>query len=597
MMQRTAAIPNDSSQRPGSAPRAKNFSEAECMEKWLEQKLQGERHAIDGILSGRHQLLLADLRQSFPFWVDDLAVAGERISLEAVELTFDEPLSPGARSSCSMESKSQVQQQVIGTTGGKASIISHGSLDTESTWTTGETSWGDQCQPKKPVAASNLSSVSPILEEGVKVGDQRASEKEVPLSPTRSFVYGDRPPELSMWHVDCSSLQAFVSGPCFESFYAGLIFLNTIFLCVENQFQGWTVGDVISFPGSERMYNAEVFFIVAEWFFGILFSVELGLKVASLKWKFVKDCWNWLDCIVVLCWIFQALESITIPIDPMFLRITRLAKLLRLVKLAKTVNAFDSLYLLTASIKSSVSALVWSAVLICILQILTALGLSTFLIPFCLDKNNPEEDRWEVYRYFGTFTRSMLSMFELTLGNWVPISRLLSERVSEWYTIFTMVFQVVLGFAVIKVITGVFLTETMKVASMDDSIMLKTKQRAMRLHKQKMSRLFEHADTDGSGVLDEDEFRNMLSQKDVRAWLASMDLDVETEDHEKALFHLLDSDGGGLVCMDEMIAGVARLKGPARNIDLSLLGQEMRKLTSSLSTLESNVSKLLGRCG
>lgn len=40
---------------------------------------------------------------------------------------------------------------------------------------------------------------------------------------------------------------------------------------------------------------------------------------------------------------------------------------------------------------------------------------------------------------------------------------------SEWYTIFTLAFQVVLGFAVIKVITGVFLTETMKVASMDDS--------------------------------------------------------------------------------------------------------------------------------
>ncbi|CAE7886579.1 unnamed protein product, partial [Symbiodinium sp. KB8] len=59
--------------------------------------------------------------------------------------------------------------------------------------------------------------------------------------------------------------------------------------------------------------------------------------------------------------------------------IMRLAKLLRLIKLAKSIKSFDSLYLLTASIASSASALIWSGILICIVQLLVALVLSTFL--------------------------------------------------------------------------------------------------------------------------------------------------------------------------------------------------------------------------
>ena len=73
--------------------------------------------------------------------------------------------------------------------------------------------------------------------------------------------------------------------------------------------------------------------------------------------------------------------------------ILRLAKLLRLIKLAKSIKSFDSLYLLTASIASSASALVWSGALICIVQLSVALVLSTFLLPFCTDTANLPEDR------------------------------------------------------------------------------------------------------------------------------------------------------------------------------------------------------------
>ncbi|OLQ12306.1 hypothetical protein AK812_SmicGene3784 [Symbiodinium microadriaticum] len=172
-----------------------------------------------------------------------------------------------------------------------------------------------------------------------------------------------------------------------------------------------------------------------------------------------------------------------------------------------------------------------------------------------------------------------------------PTQSQILEKVSEWYTIFTLAFQVVLGFAVIKVITGVFLTETMKVASMDDSIMLKSKERAVRLHKEKMGRLFQHADLDGDGGIDCEEFQQLLADKEVRSWLASMELEIWSAKDGQDLFEMID-DGDGQVTLDELVKGVARLKGQARNVDLALLGQRVGELRSEISTMQQTYTTL-----
>lgn len=402
----------------------------------------------------------------------------------------------------------------------------------------------------------------------------------------RSIVYGDRHPDQGLFHCDCSSMRNFVKGPFFETSFAILILVNTIFMALEFQFNGLKVGYEMDGIAENIWPWAVDTFEATEWFFGLAFTCELLMKLAGLRGSFFRDFWNYLDILIVMFWILDVL-----PLDPMLIRIMRLAKLLRLIKLAKSIKSFDSLYLLTASIASSASALIWSGILICIVQLLVALVLSTFLLPYCLDESYPYDDRAEVYRYFGTFSKAMLSMFELTLGNWVPIARILSEKVSEWYTIFTLAFQVVLGFAVIKVITGVFLTETMKVASMDDSIMLKSKERAVRLHKEKMRRLFQHADIDGDGGIDCQEFQELLADKEARSWLASMELEIWSEKDGQDLFEMID-DGDGQVTLDELVKGVARLKGQARNVDLALLAQRVGDLRREIFTMQQTYTTL-----
>merc|ERR1712038_2229406 len=112
---------------------------------------------------------------------------------------------------------------------------------------------------------------------------------------------------------------------------------------------------------------------------------------------------------------------------------------------------------------------------------------------------------------------------------------------------------------------GVFMQETFRAAATNDRIMMMQKTRAASAHVHKMRRLFQQADTSGDGYINLDEFKTVLSDTSVRLWLASMDMEVG--DAER-LFLLIDN-GDGLISADELIAGVSRLKGSARSIDLA----------------------------
>merc|ERR1719464_1892538 len=149
---------------------------------------------------------------------------------------------------------------------------------------------------------------------------------------------------------------------------------------------------------------------------------------------------------------------------------------------------------------------------------------------YILDDQNPEDRRKEVYMFYGTFARSLLSMFEITLGNWMVPARPLIENVSEWYMIFSLAHKLVIGFSVVSVLTGVFIQETFKVATSDDQIMLNNKRRAMKEHTTKMTNLFKYADNDGDGSLDRAEFDKVMDDPIVRKWLSSMGLEIDDVD-------------------------------------------------------------------
>merc|ERR1711972_207419 len=110
---------------------------------------------------------------------------------------------------------------------------------------------------------------------------------------------------------------------------------------------------------------------------------------------------------------------------------------------------------MTTALAKSVSIIIWAVVIIFLCQIAIALILQVVLTSYIADAGHPFDKRVLVYKYYGTFARCMLTMFEITLGNWMPPCRALVENVSEWWMLFCLFHKLVIGFSMISVITGV----------------------------------------------------------------------------------------------------------------------------------------------
>lgn len=311
--------------------------------------------------------------------------------------------------------------------------------------------------------------------------------------------------------------------------------------------------------------------------------------------------WNWLDFIIVLVWIISKLAQDAMPVNSQVLRLARLIRLFRLLRLVRRIQQFDSLYLMSTAIRSSFGILGWTAALLFLIQMLFALVLNQLLYGFyfseeLLKRDNEElRDRFElVYTYFGTFSRSLLTMFEITLANWPPVCRALTENVTEWFMVFFLVHKVTMGFADIGVINGVLMQETFKVASYDDTIMMRTKQKAMQNHIKKMQLLFEEADTSEDGKIDLDELKEILADSELKAWLGAMELDIRDVSEAWELLQDDCNDRSGGLTAEQLVLGVARLQGTAKSLDLMKVIKEQNSIKHKMDRLEKGVQSL--RC-
>eukprot|EP00931_Biecheleriopsis_adriatica_P064375 TRINITY_DN39166_c0_g1_i2.p1 TRINITY_DN39166_c0_g1~~TRINITY_DN39166_c0_g1_i2.p1 ORF type:complete len:635 (+),score=100.12 TRINITY_DN39166_c0_g1_i2:280-1905(+) len=386
-----------------------------------------------------------------------------------------------------------------------------------------------------------------------------------------------------------------VQHPAFETTFCLLILCNTLIMAVEVQYNGIDKGEEIGYPkfvmqGKDAWPGAVTFFIVAEVFFGSLFTLEILIKIVGLKWQFVSDAWNWFDLCIVLSWLVDTILSGVLPIDTMLLRLARLARLMRLIRLVRTIQAFDALYILTTSLKGSLGVLFWSFILIFTVQMMIAFALNSVIMSYVTDETIDEQVRFKLFAYFGSCSRAMLTMFEISLANWPPVARMLMEDVSEYFVFFSIAHKLFIGFAVIGVVNGVFMQETFKVAASDDQIMMRQTERRRLTHLRKMTDLFEIADSSGDGLLDLPEFCEILKNPKVKTWLAAQELSVNLIDGP-TLFQLITKGGKDQLSAEDLVNGVARLKGNARSMDLTTLMHEQKQFNQSFKRKLDDLSE------
>jgi hypothetical protein len=254
------------------------------------------------------------------------------------------------------------------------------------------------------------------------------------------------------------------------------------------------------------------------------------------------------------------------------------------MRLARQITAFDSLYLMTTALYGSMSALMWIVAFLLLAQTLFALALTNLVQDFYLTSSGDEDeffrdplDKEKVYKYFGTYWRSMVSLFELMLANWPPICRTMMETMHEAWSVVALGYKLFMGVAVIGVIMGVFTQETFRAADSDDQLMIRRKASQTNTHRKKMRTLFQTmakvSRDDTNTTVDVKLFEKVLKTDGMKLWLKAMDYDISDA---SLLFYLIDKDGDGSLTVDELIEGMAALKGGARNIDVKVLMRQSR---------------------
>merc|ERR1719310_1810834 len=115
------------------------------------------------------------------------------------------------------------------------------------------------------------------------------------------------------------------------------------------------------------------------------------------------------------------------------------------------------------------------------------------------DDSRSLDTRKFIYTYYGTTSRTTLTMFQITMapGAWGLLGRPIIEEVSPAFAWFFVFYVGGVSFAIIRIITALFLRQTLQVAASDEALMKSEKIKAQRKYTENIRNLFVKADTSG----------------------------------------------------------------------------------------------------
>lgn len=377
-----------------------------------------------------------------------------------------------------------------------------------------------------------------------------------------------------------------LATPMLDAFVGVVIVINAAFITAELQWRGYLTSVELGLEKDGNGWkHAKVTFEVFEQIFTAFFILELIARVYISGPRYFCDRWNLFDTALVLTSIVDVYI-----LQPMgqggqgnltFMRFARILKFMRVLRIIRVMKLFSSLRVLAKTILTSFYSLLWSMVLLGLIMAMFGMLLCGFLTEWILDESNDRKDREWVFDHYGSSSRAFYTMFEATLsGCWPNYVRPLID-INSWYAVIYIFYVSVVVFAIIRIITALFLKETLQNAYEDADMMIREQLKKKQAYLGKLAQAFEVMDESGDGTITYDEFQGMLANPDVKAYLSVLDLEV----HEtKTLFHLLDG-GDGQITYAEFIEGILRMKGQARAIDVICVQRDLSRLTDSVSAI------------
>ncbi|CAJ1382280.1 unnamed protein product [Effrenium voratum] len=468
----------------------------------------------------------------------------------------------------------------------------------ESPWKTGEPSQSPspdvQAEHCSYVALKSKSSGTLKTVSFASEGSQEAMHLPVPSCRVSASISTSVKPadfHLTERSVSAAALWRRKMRSVLDFVAAGMVGLNCLLLMVELELEGRAVGARLGTVQEANDFDTLVVkFQVVDNVFIFIFTAELLARI-GLDWPDgFRDVANWFDFGLILAgladWVLMAHRRQG-PSSTM--RVVRALKSMRALRLLRSFRFVRGLRLLVQACQCFLPSLCWAMVLLGVFMSVGALILGNLLLDFSADEGKPMEDRLFIWDRYGTTYRAMYTLYEITLsGSWPTNVRPVLTKVSHSYVLFFLVYITIVVFAIIRVISAIFLKDTLDAAQSDAENLVVERLRKKDEYVQKLAGVFRAIDRSGDGMITEDRLSDMLSHPKVAAYFQTLDVDVQ---ESKALFHIIDN-GDGELTLDEFIDGIMRCKGQARSIDLLTVRTELRALDTKIAEVLRKLQKV-----
>jgi len=385
----------------------------------------------------------------------------------------------------------------------------------------------------------------------------------------------------AMMHSLSSICDKMAGSILFNAFFALVIITNAIFMGVQLE---WSVANMDM--------SVRTSFLLISSIYAILFSVEMFIRICAVGpmgyFCSTGAGWNWMDVLVVVpAWVELAISLGAFQIDGggsasqfRIVRIFKVTRLLQVVRSIRLVRFLSALRHLVLSVVDTTRQLLWALILLFLVQYSFGIMFTDAVLDFQLQNGESEV----LKQYFGTVYLSVSTLFRSILGgtDWDKAADALEAVGVIWVQLFNL-YIAFCGFAVLNVMTGVFVNSAVKTRERDHETLIQNKQKFTDL----VQKIWNKMDTTGLGQITIIEFERMFEDEEMKAFFQSIEINAVDA---WTLFDSLDVNGDHTISLEEFSTRCLQLHGPARSVDLYALKKEIRLLEENQELMNEQLA-------
>jgi len=410
--------------------------------------------------------------------------------------------------------------------------------------------------------------------------------------PKRTWIRtpaNDQKTETSRW-------RALIDSRCWEWTSGSLIFANALFIGLQTEVLASRAKRETA-SGSVLTIGEPLWMIFCQAFFCTAFFFELAFRWASKGFRRffqVPDIgWNLMDIFIV---VFSLIDfsfslatvggacglELTEFQNISVLRVVRVIRVIRVVKVIRVMHFFRDLRMMVLSILKSIKALLWVVLVLVLTFYLFGIVFTSATTSHLMRSEDwSNEMNQGLILYFGSLGDSMLNLFMAMAGgrDWGDHYDVIKNLHGLYHFIF-LVFITFTLFAVVNIVTGVFVESATQSQKADRDILVHEELQAKKRYLESMHEVFNEIEEDGSGCIGLEEFESKLDDERVIAYFNALKLDVSDA---TMLFRLLDRDNSGEVNIHEFLTGCYTLQGESRSLDMKIMQLDVHHLQEGVA--------------